>query len=477
MTGTIFAAWATSVIGFGVIGFSSIAALRDFALVGSLGLLGAFLATFTVLPPLLMMTDRNDTAARLRFNVLPLLLALTRRRRMAMGLIAAVLIAAIIIVAWPGVRLQLDSDLTSMHPRPNPALDAEMKVARIMNVSPESILVFLSANSDATLVHRSHEVTSRLQSSDAKAAGITGTFGLANLLPDSVAAANRANAIKPDEADKIVSDFRAAVAASDFDPRSYEPYASFLHRLLTQPRPPNISDLAKYPQLAKTTISRAMISQSAAQHPESITLLFTDRPLDQRDSRIAIVSAARSALSTVPSATLTGLSVVGLDAESIIRDQAPRMLFISGILIAAFLLIFFRSMRDTLLAFLPTLFALLLLMATARVSGQTLNMMNLLVVPLIMGIDTDYGIFLVGLTRHAQHHRGERACRELSASFYALGISAASAALGFGSLAFTSVPAIRSLGWAMGVGVSICFIATLLFRVPMLLREDTGATE
>ena len=94
-----------------------------------------------------------------------------------------------------------------------------------------------------------------------------------------------------------------------------------------------------------------------------------------------------------------------------------------------------------------------------------------------MGIDTDYGIFLIGLTRHAtgsvaEHAAGHRSRSEMAASFYALGISAASAALGFGSLAFTSVPAIRSLGWAMGVGVSICFGATLLFRVPMLLQSD-----
>ena len=101
-------------------------------------------------------------------------------------------------------------------------------------------------------------------------------------------------------------------------------------------------------------------------------------------------------------------------------------------------------------------------------------MMNLLVIPLLMGIDTDYGIFLIGLTRHAGQVSEAEARQEMAASFYALGISAASAALGFGSLVFTSVPAIRSLGWAMGIGVAICFGATLLFRVPMLLRDETG---
>ena len=127
MASTLFAAWATSVIGFGVVGFSSIPALRDFALVGSLGLLGALLATFFVLPPLLVLSDRNRSVIQLRFDVLPLLHRIARQRRLAFAVIATVFIAGTIVMAYPGTRLPLESDLTSMHPRPNPPLDAERK--------------------------------------------------------------------------------------------------------------------------------------------------------------------------------------------------------------------------------------------------------------------------------------------------------------------------------------------------------------
>ena len=447
MAGTLFTAWLTSVIGFGVVGFSSIAVLRDFALVGSLGLLGALLATFTVLPALLVLLQRKRSGGdeRLRFDVLPLLQWISLHRRLALGLVCLLGVSATVIVAWPGVRLPLDPDLTSMHPRPNPPLDAEEKVARVMGVSPGSVLVYLSADSDADLIHLSHEVAHRLASPSARAAGVTGTFGLANLLPDPD------RQIKPTstvEADKIVTDFKAAVDASNFDPTRYEPYAIFLHLLLTNDHVPSVSDLARYPQLAKSMVSRAAMTGTAKLH-ESITLLFTDRDLNLRSDRVTLIDAVRRDLNGLNGATLTGLSVVGLDSETVVHDQLPRLLVISTILIGLTILLHFRSLRDTLLAFSPTLFSLLVLMALARLTGQTLNMMNLLVIPLLMGVDTDYGIFLIGLTRHAA---GRQSRREMAASFYALGISAAAAALGFGSLAFTSVPAIRSLGWAMGVG-------------------------
>ena len=293
------------------------------------------------------------------------------------------------------------------------------------------------------------------------------------MLPDPIVANERLGKIDSAEADHIVNDFRAAVAASNFQSSSYEPYAVFLHLLLTDRHVPTIQDLVPYPQLAKSMVVRSVLDGSPSPKHESITLLFTDRNLDLRADRVAVVRAARSALTGLNGATVTGLSVVGLDTEDTVRSQLPLMLVISGAIVGLFILVYFRNGRDTLLAFSPTLFSLLVLAAIARVTGQTLNMMNLLVIPLLMGIDTDYGIFLVGITRRAGRITSDAARREMSASFYALGISAASAALGFGSLVFTSVPAIRSLGWAMGIGVAICFGATLLFRVPILLRDDS----
>ena len=64
ITPAAFAAWATSVVGFLAIGTSHVNALRDFALLGTLGLTGAFLAKMALMPLLLMLTDRRNRARR-----------------------------------------------------------------------------------------------------------------------------------------------------------------------------------------------------------------------------------------------------------------------------------------------------------------------------------------------------------------------------------------------------------------------------
>ncbi|MEO6434493.1 MAG: MMPL family transporter, partial [Tepidisphaeraceae bacterium] len=125
---------------------------------------------------------------------------------------------------------------------------------------------------------------------------------------------------------------------------------------------------------------------------------------------------------------------------------------------------------DCLLSMLPTVFGIVCLLAIMRLAGQRLNMINLVAFPLLIGIDVDYGIYLVSAARRtdrASLPRGEMVKR-LTPATSAVLLSGASTALGFGTLAFTSLPAVQSLGWAVGVGVLACLVATFLLSLPLM---------
>ena len=77
--------------------------------------------------------------------------------------------------------------------------------------------------------------------------GVSGSFGLASILPDPRNAARGGRRAPPGEAERVVTDFNAAVADSLFDPAAYEPYAGFLKRLLTPGPVPTVADLLRYP--------------------------------------------------------------------------------------------------------------------------------------------------------------------------------------------------------------------------------------
>ena len=127
----------------------------------------------------------------------------------------------------------------------------------------------------------------------------------------------------------MVVDFSAAVADSLFDPAAYEPYAGFLKRLLTPGPVPTVADLLRYPRLAEVLLPRSAFGPAGGGRAdlggptggayEALTLVIVDRPLEGRAARDAVVEAARGVLADVPGATVTGLGVLGHDAEQATR--------------------------------------------------------------------------------------------------------------------------------------------------------------
>jgi predicted RND superfamily exporter protein len=175
------------------------------------------------------------------------------------------------------------------------------------------------------------------------------------------------------------------------------------------------------------------------------------------------------------------MSVLGHDTEVEVRRELPRLFCFASALVVGYILLHFRSLSDAILSVLPTAFSFVLLLAVMRLAGQKLNMMNLVALPLLIGMDVDYGIFLVSLARSARSSGAdagaarEKIVSELGTGCYAIAMCAATTVLGFGSLVTTSVPAVRSLGFVVGVGVIGCLYATLFVLAPLLLLRTRRA--
>lgn len=483
ITPAAFGAWATSIVGFLAIGASSARSLRDFALLGTLGLSGAFFAKTALLPLLLKVTDRRPQGtplrSRFRFGMGGLLRWVARRPRAFIAASSALLTGAMMVVLiMPGDTLPLETDLTVMHPRPNPAIDAQAFIAQRFGMH-DWLMVDLEANSPQELVELAHRVDDRLVGEQARAAGVVSYFGLGSLLPDPRVVADRQARMGPAAAEQAVADFHAALGASDFVPtaREFRDYEVFLRELLTRP-PPGIADLLKYPRLAEVMLPRSSLQGDKAPITRAITLVFISGSTDQRGPRDAAVKGIRTALAGLPGATLTGLDVVSHDTELTVRHDLPRLSLLAMGLVLVYLVFHFRNIRDAMLTLLPTAFSLIVLLAAMRVFGQKVNLVNLIAAPLLIGIDVDYGIFLVALARSQRTRRqplDERIGR-LAPVCHAIVICAAATIVGYGSLLWTSVPAIASLGFVVAVGIAACLLAVLFLLAPIFLVESTQAS-
>lgn len=450
----------TSVVGFAAVAFSSVRALREFALLGALGLAFALLGSMWVLPALLTVTSRLGrlVAPGPRIDFGRVVGSLDRRRR---GLALAsftVMAAAGLVVILKGLP-RFETDLNVMHPTPNAPLETERTIAATYG-SADTMIVHIQGADDAALVATAHRVEAALANSRVReTAGISGTFGVPLLVPGEGAGEGRAFDI-----DRVLADFDSAVSESRFDAAAFEGYKGFLRTLLTARGGPTVETLRQYPDLSGMLLAKGG-------KPAAITLVQRGSDLRDTVERDRAVESLRAALADIPGVTLTGMGVVGYDVERSVRRDLPVFLGVAGAAVVGLLLLSYRSIGYTLLSLLPLAFGGTVLLAVMALTGERFNLANTVGLPLLMGVGVDYGIFLVSMTQQSRRVGEPRAglLARFGASFHAIVHTGFVTFIGFGTLAFTSTPAVQSLGRVIAIGVGGCVLATFVLLAPVLL--------
>lgn len=497
LTSALLAACVTTLIGFGAVSMSRVDALREFAVLGAIGLGASFVSTVIVLPALLHRAGRFVTtraAGRRRSDrsaTRRVVAIILRRPRICVGATVAIALFCGLSLCLAGSSSRLfESDLTVMHPRPNRPLDVQQRVADLFGIAPDPLLVLIEAESDSALVASAHDVRAAVQQLDigrpAEAAdgdsnaldassGIS-SFGLADLLPDPRQTEVHRARISIGQGVAVRTAFEEAIAQTSLDPAAFADYADFLARVVAPGPSPTLADLSRFPDVAEPFLpSRAAAPTEAGALRAGLVYVRYGAPLGDRRERDELIASLRAAIAPIATATLTGLPVVGHDTERAIRTDLRRLLTAATGLVVVWLLLVYRRIKPVLLTFVPVAFGLLILSSSMLLFDIRLNMVNLIALPLVVGVGVDDGILLVSsalAARRASGGSGSLAA-ELSASCEAICMTSLTTVLTFGTLAMTSTPAIRSLGWVMGIGVLADLFATLFLLVPLLARSGS----
>lgn len=495
----LIAACLTTVLGFLAISQSSVQALREFGWLGAMGLLGSLLAAILVLPSLLTVTIARRPAAsfaRSASMTVParVLRHATKHRRIFLTL------AALLVVTEIGYSLtprrsgsMFENDQRVMHPQPNAPLDTQKKIAALFQTSPDTLLIYVEAPSANKLTVIAHKVRARMERLTTKDSNVLGSFGLASLLPDPTSIDRRRNTIATIDPGQVMANFDTTLADSPLNPSAFKGYRDFLASLLRPDAPPTTHDLMQYPGLAESVLPLVTPGRRSTVH-QAITAVLTAAPLTERTARDATIEAIRAAIADVPGATLTGLTVVGHDTEHTIRRDLSRLLSFAALGVVLWLLVYFRSVSATILALIPVGFGFIVMLTCVRLFGVRLNTINLVALPLLVGVGVDDGIFLVTIARVVRARRGTsgrgKAFREtatanqyagddeavmarLSAGCHAIVMTSLTTMLTFGTLVFTSTPAIQSLGVVMTLGVSATLVGAIWILAPVLTLSKT----
>ncbi|MBN2408042.1 MAG: MMPL family transporter [Elusimicrobia bacterium] len=161
----------------------------------------------------------------------------------------------------------------------------------------------------------------------------------------------------------------------------------------------------------------------------------------------------------------TGMSIIMKYLIDIMGEDGRKALALTILLVFIILLADFGKPLYAVIAMIPLLLGALWMVGLMKLAGMQFTVMNVLGLPLIIGIGIDDGVHIV----HRWMAEGRGAVRQVYASTgKAILLTSLTTMLAFGSLVFSIYRGFASLGGAMFLGVAACFLTSVSVLAPII---------
>ncbi|MDI3287818.1 MMPL family transporter [Polyangium sp. 15x6] len=435
------AAALTTAAAFCCLTWTDFRAFREFGLLAALGTLLVLLAYLTLLPALLGVLARHaPRLSPVRAGVsLP---GVRFMHRAAPALFGGLLVAcALALTQLPHARF--DADFSHLDDADLPSFRRDREVNALLGRSQTPLVVLARSEAEAREV--SAAVRARMT-----ALGEGATIGLiatrADLLPEDQEAkrpllreiAKITSRIRPESLDEDargrLERLRRMAAAEPFGPADLPP--ALRHTFEPKPGADPVHFVLLYPTVSMA--DAAAIKRLAAQ------LRRVDLPGGE-------VRAA------------AGEPMVLADMLETIERDAPRILVTTGVLVFLVLYLTLGRLRLALLALGPALLCLAVTIALLPVFGAELNYLNMIVLPILLGIGVDDGAHLL-----ARVDAGESLEKVWQHTGWDVTGAILTDGFGFGVLALATHPGLASVGKLSLLGLGVNLVACVVL-LPALL--------
>ncbi len=194
-------------------------------------------------------------------------------------------------------------------------------------------------------------------------------------------------------------------------------------------------------------------------------LILTSALMDKEN-----IMTVNDSINAIPGAVILDPFYYTGDMVEIVHDDFNVVLLVSSIFVFIVLLLTFRSITITIIAFLPMLLSWYVVQGMMYMLGLQFNLINIMISTFIFGIGVDYSIFVMeGLLN--KYRTG--AYRLLTCHKAAILFSAFALMVVTGSLLFAVHPAIHSIGECTLIGMASTILITYALQ-PMLFRWLLG---
>lgn len=287
----------------------------------------------------------------------------------------------------------------------------------------------------------------------------------------------------------LLNDFSEVVGASSLDPVTLEDLPeSWRNRYLRTDDGRQLWLLKIYP---KEDVWNEAALASFVQDIRSVAPDVTGAPVQNYDSAvklkecyhsIAIYSLVAISLFLLFEFLRPGqklltmippLMVVGfIGYTTLQREGAMNLNMLIGIYVAIVAFVAtvfdFRNLRDTLIAMIPALGGGMMLLGLMALLKIDFNPINLIVLPLVLGIGVDDGVHMVHDYRR-QLRDGAKQYLPSGDTINGVVLTSLTSIIGFGSLMISAHTGLQSVGIVLALGIACCMAVALVLVPPLLV--------
>jgi predicted RND superfamily exporter protein len=161
---------------------------------------------------------------------------------------------------------------------------------------------------------------------------------------------------------------------------------------------------------------------------------------------------------------VSGMPFISSFMISETKSAARQATALSSIILMIIVWINFRNLRCTILTVVPTFMSLIWMNGIMRLLGMSYNPINLMALPIIIGIAVDNGVYIVNrfLIEHGNLNR------TLSSTGRSVLLTSFTTIAAFGTLALTTHRGLRSFSLTLTIGIASAMILSLTV-LPFLL--------
>jgi hypothetical protein len=433
------AAAVTTASAFACLTWTDFRAFREFGLLAALGML-AVVASYVVLLPAMLAASGRVRWPRwwgierpVRSLGLPGVAAM---RRWAPALFWILCVGAVLVGGqWRHARF--DADFSRLDDADLPSFRRDREVNAMLGRSQTPMVLLASSVAEAR--EAAAVVRARMRE-----LGPAATIGQVATLGDLV---------PEDQSDKAPVMRQIASILSRLPEDRLDP--------ALRDRAARLRELAQMPPFTAEDLPRSLrqvFATTEGTTPAHVVLLFPTVSMGEAVAVRALADQLRHVpLSSGVTLAAAGEPMLLADILALVTRDGPRIVVLTLVLVLTTLWIALGALRLALMALAPALVTLVVTLGLLPLVGLELNYLNMIVIPILLGIGVDDGAHLV-----ARIDAGDSLDEVWRHTGWDITGAIATDAFGFGVLALAEHPGLRGLGQLALLGLSVNLIACVL---------------